>query len=191
MATLFGAFKRFVSRNVKIRRMNERIWTDRIRTLVRSNPTSVFYEDHMQDMTSLKIVCVGGDRENGVIGWKSNWMSVIEAMLSFLMIINRVRVFVSSVVCFVTVRTEKLRFSWLWLLCHSWSMRESRISLRFEHWTQVRFLVFSAFTWSLSAAGLFKRIFCPPEEVLEQADYLYSCGETQKLHQLLVHHKDR
>ncbi|XP_067290443.1 regulator of microtubule dynamics protein 1 isoform X3 [Pseudorasbora parva] len=28
------------------------------------------------------------------------------------------------------------------------------------------------------------------EEVLEQADYLYSCGETQKLHQLLVNHKD-
>uniref|UniRef100_A0A672NX61 Regulator of microtubule dynamics protein 1 n=1 Tax=Sinocyclocheilus grahami TaxID=75366 RepID=A0A672NX61_SINGR len=28
------------------------------------------------------------------------------------------------------------------------------------------------------------------QEVLEQADYLYSCGETQKLHQLLVRHKD-
>lgn len=28
------------------------------------------------------------------------------------------------------------------------------------------------------------------EEVLEQADYLYSCGDTQKLHQLLVQYKD-
>lgn len=28
------------------------------------------------------------------------------------------------------------------------------------------------------------------EEVLEQADYLYSCAETEKLHQLLLQHKD-
>lgn len=29
------------------------------------------------------------------------------------------------------------------------------------------------------------------EEVLEQADYLYSCAETEKLHQLLLQYKDR
>lgn len=29
------------------------------------------------------------------------------------------------------------------------------------------------------------------EEVLEQADYLYSCAETRKLYQLLLQHKDR
>ncbi|GAA6097945.1 regulator of microtubule dynamics protein 1 [Tachysurus ichikawai] len=28
------------------------------------------------------------------------------------------------------------------------------------------------------------------EEVVEQADYLYSCGETEKLYQLLLHYKD-
>lgn len=28
-------------------------------------------------------------------------------------------------------------------------------------------------------------------EVLEQADYLYSCAETEKLYQLLVQYKDR
>ncbi|KAI2648717.1 Regulator of microtubule dynamics protein 1 [Labeo rohita] len=93
MATLFGAFKRFVSRNVKIRRMNERIWTDRIRTL------------------------------------------------------NRKASFLVAV-------------------------------------TPLSFLIYERITHFAS------RIFCPPEEVLEQADYLYSCGETQKLHQLLVHHKD-
>lgn len=29
------------------------------------------------------------------------------------------------------------------------------------------------------------------EEVLEQADYLYSCAETEKLYQLLLQYKDR
>lgn len=29
------------------------------------------------------------------------------------------------------------------------------------------------------------------EEVLEQADYLYSCGETEKLYQLLLQYKNR
>uniref|UniRef100_A0A673GBI7 Uncharacterized protein n=1 Tax=Sinocyclocheilus rhinocerous TaxID=307959 RepID=A0A673GBI7_9TELE len=72
-------------------------------------------------------------------------------------------------------------------------MRESLISLRFERWTQVVLLVFPTLSckFSLSAAALFNCIFCPAQEVLEQADYLYSCGETQKLHQLLVRHKDR
>lgn len=29
------------------------------------------------------------------------------------------------------------------------------------------------------------------EEVLERADYLYSCGETEKLYQLLAQHQNR
>ncbi len=29
------------------------------------------------------------------------------------------------------------------------------------------------------------------EEILEQADYLYSCAETEKLYQLLLQYKDR
>ncbi|XP_067234288.1 regulator of microtubule dynamics protein 1 isoform X1 [Chanodichthys erythropterus] len=93
-ASLFQAFRRFVSRNVKIRWMNERIWTDRIRT---SNRTAS--------------------------------LLVAVTPLSFL------------------------------------------IYERITHFASVR---------ALESA----------EEVLEQADYLYSCGETQKLHQLLLKHKD-
>ncbi|XP_016402701.1 regulator of microtubule dynamics protein 1-like [Sinocyclocheilus rhinocerous] len=93
--SLFGALKRFVSRNVKIRRMNERIWTDRIRTANR----------------------------------KASFLVAVTP-LSFL------------------------------------------IYERVAHFSSVR---------ALDSA----------QEVLEQADYLYSCGETQKLHQLLVRHKDR
>ncbi|CAM4724544.1 hypothetical protein PO909_017631 [Leuciscus waleckii] len=93
-ASLFGAFRRLVSRTVKMRRMNQRIWTERIRT---SNRTASFL--------------------------------VAVTPLSFL-IYDRVTRFAS--VC------------------------------------------------ALESA----------EEVLEQADYLYSCGETEKLHQLLVKHKD-
>ncbi|XP_067234289.1 regulator of microtubule dynamics protein 1 isoform X2 [Chanodichthys erythropterus] len=92
-ASLFQAFRRFVSRNVKIRWMNERIWTDRIRT---SNRTAS--------------------------------LLVAVTPLSFL------------------------------------------IYERITHFASVRAL--------------------ESEEVLEQADYLYSCGETQKLHQLLLKHKD-
>lgn len=33
--------------------------------------------------------------------------------------------------------------------------------------------------------------FVCAEQVLEQADYLYSCGETEKLYQLLLQYKDR
>lgn len=29
------------------------------------------------------------------------------------------------------------------------------------------------------------------DEVLEQADYLYSCAETEKLYQMLLQYKDR
>uniref|UniRef100_A0A8C1N4F7 Regulator of microtubule dynamics protein 1 n=1 Tax=Cyprinus carpio TaxID=7962 RepID=A0A8C1N4F7_CYPCA len=107
-ASLSAAFRRFVNRTVKTRRMKECIWTDRIRTSVRSTST------------------------------------------------------------------------------------ESLISLRFERWTQVVLLVFPTLSSQsrLSAVALFICILCPAQEVLEQADYLYSCGETQKLHQLLVRHKD-
>lgn len=35
-------------------------------------------------------------------------------------------------------------------------------------------------------------LFCIlAEEAVEQADYLYSCGETEKLYQLLLQYKDR
>lgn len=33
--------------------------------------------------------------------------------------------------------------------------------------------------------------FCSADEVVEQADYLYSCGETEKLYKLLLQYKDR
>ncbi|XP_043082738.1 regulator of microtubule dynamics protein 1 isoform X4 [Puntigrus tetrazona] len=98
--SLFGALKRFVSRNVKIRRINERVWIDRIRT----------------------VCCVFCDGQNRTA-------SFLVTPLSFL------------------------------------------IYKRFSHFSSVR---------ALDSA----------EETLEQADYLYSCGETQKLHQLLVRHKD-
>uniref|UniRef100_A0A8C2IHN5 Regulator of microtubule dynamics protein 1 n=1 Tax=Cyprinus carpio TaxID=7962 RepID=A0A8C2IHN5_CYPCA len=93
-ASLSAAFRRFVNRTVKIRRMKECIWTDRIRT---SNRKASFL--------------------------------VAVTPLSFL------------------------------------------IFERVAHFSSVR---------ALDSA----------QEVLEQADYLYSCGETQKLHQLLVRHKD-
>lgn len=39
---------------------------------------------------------------------------------------------------------------------------------------------------------LFPAVFgARAEEVLEQADYLYSCAETEKLYRLLLHYKDR
>ncbi|RXN14897.1 regulator of microtubule dynamics 1 [Labeo rohita] len=49
--------------------------------------------------------------------------------------------------------------------------------------TPLSFLIYERITHFASVRAL-------DSEVLEQADYLYSCGETQKLHQLLVHHKD-
>ncbi len=129
-AGLFGALKRFVSRNVKIRRMNERIWTDRIRTAVRSNSAAelLSYAEHDQikervchcSMTENYVdqwcVCVcererEREREREDMGEGANTCQ--SQSLLFIVIINGVRVFVSSVVCFVIVRTEKLRFSWL------------------------------------------------------------------------------
>lgn len=37
----------------------------------------------------------------------------------------------------------------------------------------------------------FEHLFAFADEVLEQADYLYSCAEIEKLHQLLLQYKDR
>lgn len=37
----------------------------------------------------------------------------------------------------------------------------------------------------------FEHLFAFADEVLEQADYLYSCAEIEKLHQLLLLYKDR
>ncbi len=157
-AGLFGALKRFVSRNVKIRRMNERIWTDRIRTAVRSNSAAelLSYAEHDQIK---ELVCHCSITENYVDQWcvcvcererererERIWVKeqihVSHSHCCLLWLLMEFRVFVSSVVCFVIVRTEKLRFSWLWLHCHSSSMTQSLISLRFERWTQVLFLVF-------------------------------------------------
>uniref|UniRef100_UPI0000F21D85 regulator of microtubule dynamics protein 1 n=1 Tax=Danio rerio TaxID=7955 RepID=UPI0000F21D85 len=93
-AALFGAFRRFMSRNVKIWRSNERVWAERVRASSRK----------------------------GVV-------LLAVTPLSYLIY-----------------------------------QRVSRL----------------APVCALNSA----------EEILEQADYLYSCGETQKLHQLLDKHRD-
>ncbi|XP_056593828.1 regulator of microtubule dynamics protein 1 [Triplophysa dalaica] len=92
--SLCGAFKRFVARSVKIRRIHERVWTHRIRTSGRE--------------------------------------------ASFIMAV-----------------------------------------------APLSYLMYKSVTHFPAVSALYKA-----EEVLEQADYLYSCGDTQKLHQLLVQYKD-
>lgn len=65
----------------------------------------------------------------------------------------------------------------------------------YKHFTYIQYYDFSLksktfyIIWTFRM--YFEYLFAFADEVLEQADYLYSCAEIEKLHQLLLQYKDR